>query len=197
MFRSHVASSHRAGGRYAARRLAAILALSAGFTSQAGQAAGPSPVSVYEHRGTYTVMATFAVPEAPAIVLATLTDYDQIPRFLPDVRTSTVLARNEHLTVVEQEAVARFMMFSRRIHLLLQIQQEAGILRFSDRCGKSFTRYEGAWTMTEKDGQTEVGYRLVARPAFDVPQFVLKRLLRRDSTEMIDRLKAEIASRAQ
>jgi hypothetical protein len=62
--------------------------------------------------------------------------------------------------------------------------------------GKSFARYEGGWTIGERDGKTHVTYELSAKPSFDVPEFLLKRLLKRDATQMIERLKAEIGSRA-
>jgi hypothetical protein len=43
---------------------------------------------------------------------------------------------------------------------------------------------------------TTITYELSARPASDVPEFVLKRLLKRDSGEMITRLRQEFAARA-
>ena len=41
-----------------------------------------------------------------------------------------------------------------------------------------------------------VTYELTAHPAFDVPGFMLKRLLKGNSLEMIDRLGREIAERS-
>ena len=38
---------------------------------------------------------------------------------------------------------------------------------------------------------------LPARPAFDVPRFVLVRALRNDSTRMIERLRAEMTARGR
>jgi hypothetical protein len=58
---------------------------------------------------------------------------------MPDVRTSTVLERDANYAVVEQEAVAKFLMFSKPIHLVLEVHQAAGSLRFRDRCGNSFS----------------------------------------------------------
>src|SRR5207244_4259606 len=100
-------------------------------------------VTVTERRGIYNVAATFTVPQAASFALAALTDYSHIPRFMPEVRASTVLERAEDRAVVEQEAVASFLMFSRRIHLVLEVQEERGAIRFRDRCGWSFARYEG------------------------------------------------------
>ena len=49
--------------------------------------------------------------------------------------------------------------------------------------------------MTPKDGTggATVTYAVTARPAFDVPGFILKRLLRRDSPQMVDSLRREIS----
>jgi ribosome-associated toxin RatA of RatAB toxin-antitoxin module len=158
----------------------------------------PAPdVTVREERGVYSVSARFVVPQAPSIALAVLTDYEQIPRFLPDIKTSIVRERAAGRVIVEQEAVSRMMMFSKRVHLILEITQETGTIRFRDRCGGSFAQYEGTWRLVARDGGTVIEYALTARPSFDVPEFILKRLLKRDSGLMIERLSREMASRSR
>ena len=160
------------------------------------EGAGPAPsVTVREERGVYTVSARFHVAAPPAVALAVLTDYENIPRFLPDVTSSTVRERSDSGAVVEQEAVSRMMMFSKRVHLVLVISQEAGTIRFRDRCGRSFERYEGAWRVIAKGTGSDITYELTAKPSFDVPEFILKRLLKRDSTRTIERLSSEITAR--
>ena len=186
------------GGRPGARRClawTAALVLGIGSLAGAGQATDPAP-AVREERGVYVVSADFSVPGPAAVALTVLTDYENIPRFMPAVKTSTVTERGDDYAVVEQEAVATFMLFSKRIHLVLDVQEHAGTIRFNDRCGKSFERYEGTWTVSDTDGRTTIGYRLTAKPAFDVPAFLLKRLLKRDALQMIGQLQTEIASRA-
>jgi hypothetical protein len=116
---------------------------------------------------------------------------------MPEVLTSNVLERTDDGVVVEQEAIARFMMFSKRVHLVLELREDRGTIRFRDRCGKSFARYEGIWTIVERDGSTHITYELSAKPSFDIPEFLLKRLLKRDANQMIERLKAEIGARAR
>ena len=152
-------------------------------------------VEVREARGLYTVSARFDVPQAPEVALAVLSDYEQIPRFMPDVRTSRVRERAPGRLIVEQEAESRFMVFSKKVHLVLEVTESGGTIRFVDRCGKSFTTYEGAWRAHTTNGGTQVSYELSARPAFDVPEFILRRLLKRDAGEMIERLRREIAAR--
>ena len=94
--------------------------------------------------------------------------------------------------IVEQEAVARVLMFAKRIHLRLDVRVRAHEIAFKDTWGRSFTRYEGAWRLERQGTGTIVRYELEATPAFDVPAFLLTRLLRRDAREMIERLRAEI-----
>jgi ribosome-associated toxin RatA of RatAB toxin-antitoxin module len=154
-------------------------------------------VSVREEGGVYWVSAHFTVPQAASVAQTVLTDYEQIPRFMPDVKASVVRERSEDRLVVEQEAVARLMLFSKRIYLRLEVQAADGTISFRDTSGRSFTRYEGAWRIAEKDGRTNVRYELRARPAFDVPAFVLTRLLKRDANQMIERLRTEIGARAR
>ena len=66
------------------------------------------------------MVARFLVDQPPSVVLAVLTDYEHIPRFMPDVRTSIVRSEAIGRAVVEQEAVSGVMMFSKRVHLVLE-----------------------------------------------------------------------------
>lgn len=189
------------GERGSARRLllAAVFGLCASLPGvQLAAAADPAPspqVSVREERGVYSVTARFDVPQAPEVALAVLSDYEQIPRFMPDVRTSVILERSPGRLLVEQEAVSRLLMFSRTVHLLLEVTETENALTFVDRCGKSFTSYEGSWHVSPAATGSTITYELTARPAFDVPEFILTRLLKRDSARMIEGLRREIAAR--
>jgi carbon monoxide dehydrogenase subunit G len=201
MFRSTQHLEAKAGGRSGARWLPAIVAILAVAMVQVVPMAASGPeskptVSVREERGVYSVTARFQVPQPSTAVLAVLTDYEDIPRFMPDINSSVVLERVNGRTIVEQEAVSRVMLFSKRMHLVLEINEGADTLRFNDRCGRSFVRYEGAWRVYDRNGLTEILYDLVAQPSFDVPEFVLKRVLKRNSEQMIEQLRREIAARS-
>jgi ribosome-associated toxin RatA of RatAB toxin-antitoxin module len=192
------------GGRARVRRFFVFMTgvvMFAGLTPVVPLTAADDPswqpaVTVREARGIYSVTARFQVPQSPALALAVLTDYEEIPRFMPGVETSLVLERRPGRAVVEQEAVSRLMLFSKRVHLVLEITESADSLIFRDRSGRSFTRYEGTWLLCEVNGQTQILYELTAQPSFDVPEFLLKRLLRRDSGQMIEGLRREIAARS-
>ncbi len=168
-----------------------------GATLVAGAATQEDPlVSVRENSGTYVVAARFSVSAPASVVREVLTDYANIPRFMPGVRTSEVLEREDGYARVEQEAISKFMMFSKRVHLVLDVDEGAHVIRFRDRCKRSFVQYEGAWTITALPGGTDITYELNAQPAFGVPEVVLRKLLNRDARVMVERLRDEIAARA-
>jgi carbon monoxide dehydrogenase subunit G len=185
------------GGRPSVMVIALVLIGGMRLLAKAtGESESHPGVTVHEERGVYTVQARFHVPQPPAVTLAVLMDYEQIPRFMPGVRTSVVLERATGRAVVEQEAVSRVMMFSKRVHLVLEITEKTDRLRFRDRCGRSFVRYEGMWRTAAQDGGTDIVYDLTAQPSFAIPEFLLTRLLRRDSGEMIEALRRELAARS-
>jgi hypothetical protein len=57
------------------------------------------------------------------------------------------------------------------------------VIRFLDRCGKSFSQDEGSWHIRVEGNGAAITYQLTAKPSFDVPEFLLKRLLRRDANQ--------------
>jgi ribosome-associated toxin RatA of RatAB toxin-antitoxin module len=174
--------------------LAAAIIAAAIFIVSLGASTG-TDVRVREEKGTYYVTAVFEVAQTPAVAHAVLTDYEQVPKFMPDVRVSVVRERTAERVLLEQEAVAKLMFFSKRVHLLLEVQETPGTIRFKDVSHKSFELYDGGWTLTVQGDRTVIGYRLSAKPSFSVPEFVLTRLLKRDSIRMIEGLQAEMARR--
>lgn len=184
----------------AASRVVLFTAACCALLSGAGAAAsdealGTPTVVVTEDRGIYAVQARFPVAAPPRAVMAVLTDFEQIPRYMPNVRRSVVHSRGADRLLVEQEAVSRVMMFSKKVHLLLEVLKDGNTLQFRDTCGRSFARYRGRWHLVPKDEATSVAYELEAQPSFDVPQFIVKHLLRRDAADMISHLQREIAAR--
>jgi carbon monoxide dehydrogenase subunit G len=178
------------------------VALSVAFTAGAPVAdasngmAAPA-IDVRHDDGTYRVTATFLIDEAPPAAFAVLTDYERIPEFMPDVRSSVIRERADGHALIEQEAHPRLLMFSKKVHLLLDVTETADRVAFVDRSGRSFVSYVGHWQLAGEASGTRITYQLAARPAFDVPSFVLTRLLRKNAGEMIARLRAEIAARAR
>ena len=175
--------------------IAALTAVAAFATTASAAQQAPPSVSVRSAGGVYTVEARFEVEASSATVREVLTDYEGIPRFMPDVRKSVVRVRAGSRVMVEQEAVSKVLMFSKTVHLLLEVTEGARTVAFRDHCGKSFSRYDGLWTLADDGGRTMVTYTLSAKPTFSVPPFMLKRLLDGNARDTIAQLRAESALR--
>src|SRR5688500_4096669 len=106
-------------------RALVLLVVSIGMLGSHLMAAPPADdatvISVRDENGTYAVAARFSIAESAAAARGVLTDYEQITRFMPGIRTSRVLARGDGYTRIEQEAVSKFMLFSKRVHLVLDV----------------------------------------------------------------------------
>ena len=172
-------------------------AASAQPAPQPDDCGGPPSVDVREDHGVYSVAARFEVAQSAAAALAVLTDYEHIAEFMPGIESSVVVERAPGHALVEQQAVSRLLMFRKRVRLQLDVTEQADSLRFRDRSGRSFEKYEGEWRIAEAEHGTVISYSLTAQPAFDVPEFILKKLLKRDSGLMIEGLRREIAARSR
>lgn len=172
--------------------LTGLLTILATSTAASAQ---DTAISVVERDGVYVVSARFTLIEPASVVRSVLTDYAGIPRFMPNVQTSRVLTRGDGTARIEQVAVSRYLMFSKQVHLVLNVEEGIDVIRFRDECGRSFAQYEGSWTMTGHGANTELYYELMARPTFSVPAFVLRKLLDRDARQMIAGLAAEAHAR--
>lgn len=170
--------------------------LAMAVTATAAAQEPPPAVSVREAAGAYVVEARFQVAASPAIVRRVLTDYAGIPRFMPDIRSSIVRRRAGDSVVVEQEAESKFLLFSKTVHLLLDVREDDRVIAFRDLCGRSFNRYEGSWRLSGNGAGALVIYTLTADPLFKVPAPVIKKLLERNARQTIDYLRAEAVLRA-
>ena len=175
--------------------IAALTAVATFATTASAAQQAPPSVSVRSSGGVYTVEARFEVEASSATVREVLTDYEGIPRFMPDVRKSVVRERAGSRVMVEQEAVSKVLMFSKTVHLLLEVTEGARSIAFRDQCGRSFSRYDGLWTLADDGGRTIVTYTLSAKPTFSVPPFMIKRLLDSNARDTITQLRAESALR--
>ena len=85
-----------------------------------------------------------------------LTDYNGIDRFVSSMRESRVSGHIDHDVLVEQVAVGRLFLFSRRLHTVLRVHEEpVKEIRFEDVLGRDFARYRGDWRI-ERPAETRV-----------------------------------------
>jgi len=136
----------------------------------------------------------------PAAAWAVLTDYEAIPEFVTSMRESRVTERASDHLLVEQAAVGRLFLFSRRLKTVLLVHEEPpGLIRFEDVLGRDFSTYRGSWRIEgDPDGdEVEIVYELVAKPAFSIPDVVARGAFKRTVRNLIAEVGGEIERRAE
>ena len=126
-----------------------------------------------------------------------LTDYDAIDGFVSSMRESRVLERADSHLLVEQTAVGRLFLFSRRMTVVLFVHEDsAGVIAFEDVLRRDFTRYQGEWRIEERGDRREIVYRVTAEPAFRVPDLIARGLFGRTVRDLLSQVEAEMVRRS-
>ena len=114
-----------------------------------------------------------------------LSDYDNLSNFIPNLSSSSLVAREGNKIQLKQVGSQRLMgfTFSAEVHLELHENRSAGLMEFHLLKG-DFRRFEGAWTMKElPDGNgTCLLYELTVQGCIGMPVTLIEARLREDLT---------------
>lgn len=178
--------------RTAAVLVAALAAASGAQASEAEVRLRRLPSAAYEVAGAFTVAASTTA------VWGVLSDYQNIPSFVPAMKASRVReARLDGVLVVEQQASGGMFLLTREVTLLLEVRREAQSLAFEDVGRESFGRYEGTWRTEKALDRVTVTYHLIAQPDFVAPSFIMSRAMRRGTSKMMNQVRDEIVRRSR
>jgi ribosome-associated toxin RatA of RatAB toxin-antitoxin module len=158
--------------------------------------AEPTPgvrVDVRVKDGVYLVEGGFEVERPTAAVWAVLTDYEALPDLLSGMRQSRVLSRAGRRVLVHQEVQARALVFSRTLHVLLEVwETPPRQLDFRDTLHRDFELYEGVWRLRATAAGAQVQYRLRARPKRSSPRFLTESALEGQVQALLSELRQQV-----
>ncbi len=159
-------------------------------------AADVSVSLITEDQDICRVEGQFFVAAPLSTVWEVLTDYNRIGEFVPFMKRSNVKETLEKRLLVEQEALARFFFFVRRMYVLLAMQ-EVPLKRilFRDVSQKDFELYEGSWLIEPSPQGIWVRYKVRAKPNFSVPGFVAREMFRKTARGLLKAVQIEILRR--
>lgn len=147
--------------------------------------------------GSYALEGRFAVPASKRVAWDTLADYDGVEDFVSSIRSSRLVERSQDSFLIEQEARAKVLFFSRDIHVLLRIHERPyREIRFEDVSGKDFKSYSGTWELEESQGVVTVVYKLKAKRRFHAPDFLAQSAFQKNAKTMLEEVRQEILRRA-
>jgi hypothetical protein len=167
-----------------------------------------SRFDVTQDAAGYRIDASADLTADQAVVWNTLTDYEKLPQFVPGIHRVRVLESHEqegrqHL-LVEQAGELRFLFFSRRVAVLLDVEQqprsrvEARALprpRGGNQGEESLNDFEGTYTLVPIPGGVRLGYRARFAPEFTLPPILGPWAVRRTMQAQFEAMLAEIDRR--
>lgn len=135
----------------------------------------------------FDVTANGTVKAAPAAVWKILTDYERMPEFVPDLERTKVLSRAGNKATVEQFGRARFLFFSRDIHLVVQVVEEPSSAIDISLVTGDMKVYRCRWeiALVPETGGTRITYNGKMVPKFYVPGMLGSNIVRRDIERMM------------
>lgn len=111
-------------GRLHAYGRQAIAAAAIVFVAAGVAAAGAPRIDVRRQGETYFVQASADVAADLSIAWETLTDYERLPQFVPDIHRVRVLARNGNRLTVAFDGGLRLLIFEWPVRMRLAVQHE-------------------------------------------------------------------------
>jgi uncharacterized protein YndB with AHSA1/START domain len=134
----------------------------------------------------FQIVSSGTVAAAPATVWRILTDYDHMADYVPDLKSARVVSRDGDRVVIEQQGAARFLFFSRTIHLVVQAHEQAPHKIDVNLVDGDMAVYRCSWELIPVDGGgTTVRYTAAIGPKFYVPGLVGASMVRKDIARMM------------
>lgn len=149
--------------------------------------------------GTYQLEGHFKVDGSPYDAWKVLTDYEHISDFVSSLRKSAIKDSSTDRILLEQEALGKEFVFSKRIRVLLQVtEMPYKRVVFEDTLHTDFSFYDGSWEIySVVPGVLDVTYRLNCKRLFAVPNILAKDALKKNAESLLAEVRAEIRHREQ
>jgi len=144
----------------------------------------------------YEVDASGTVQAPPASVWKTLTTYERMSEFVPDMSSCRVLSRNGNEVIIEQQGVARFLFMNHAIHLVVRATETPLSAINIDLISGDMRHYEASWNLypIPETGGTRIVFNSRLMPGFYVPGMLGPTMIRGDIERMMNAVLARIDS---
>lgn len=144
----------------------------------------------------YEVDASGSVLAPPASVWKTLTTYERMSEFVPDLSSCRVLSRNGNEVIIEQQGVARFLFMNHAIHLVVRALETPPTAIDIDLISGDMRHYESRWNLypVPETGGTRIVFSSRLMPGFYVPGMLGTAMIRGDIERMMAAVLARIDS---
>ncbi|MGK5012268.1 SRPBCC family protein [Janthinobacterium sp. MDB2-8] len=144
----------------------------------------------------YEVDASGSVQAPPASVWKTLTTYERMHEFVPDLSSCRVLSRNGNEVIIEQQGMARFLFMNHAIHLVVRATETPFTAIDIALISGDMRHYESRWNLypIPETGGTRIVFSSRLMPGFYVPGMLGTTMIRGDIERMMAAVLARIDS---
>jgi ribosome-associated toxin RatA of RatAB toxin-antitoxin module len=167
----------------------------------AGWATAGEAITVQARRqGSAVQVTTQAVVRAPLeVIWQTLTDYDRLAEFVPDITSSRVIERQGSTVTVEQAGKAHLWFFTYAIDVVVEVTEQPPHTLAVRVLRGNLKQLEGGYRLDKIDGKEGDGYLLqwsgLIEPALPVPTAVTLPLMRSNIARQFEGMVREIERR--
>ena len=189
-----------ARGRVALRCCLHGLAALACVAAVSAFAQDKSPVrsfDVVENDGGYVATVVMFAPVATNVAWDVLTDFDNMQKWVPNVRESKVTARDGNTLTVEQKGVARFGLLSFNYESARRMQLDPKNTILSTQVSGSMRRLVSLMKVSPDGTGTRLDYKLEIEPAGVAAAVMSKKFLQHEVTEQFTAIVGEMVKRGK
>ncbi len=186
----------RANGQFGSR---SVLALLGALTIAAAPARGADTrdieVQVAVDGEIVRVESSFVVNASPQEVWAVMTDFENMERFVSNLKSSTVVARNGDVVTVRQSGEASFALLKFTFESIRELRLTPHTRIQSRMISGNMRRYEGVTDLSAEGSGTRVRLRSEAVPDKWIPPLLGPRFIAHETREQLSEFRAEILRR--
>lgn len=161
-------------------------------------AAPAAPIEVEAHREGDAVLveASARVHADPQLAWEVLTAYERYAEFVPDLKSSRILARAGSTTIVEQKGEARFFVFHFPLEVVMAVTEHPPSAVNARAISGTFREMTGVYQLTEDGDSLRLTYSGRLVPAFRLLPVIGVAALRAAVERQFTALVHEIGRRA-
>lgn len=184
-------------------RLAALIVpivLILGIGAALAQSVRPVPlepsIQVERTEGSMRVSASLRVEVHHHVAWEVLTDYDNLARYVPDMKSSRIVSAPGEPLVLRQTGVSGFLLFNVPIEVVARLEEVAlESIRFYT-IGGNLKQMSGEWRVVQEGESTLLAYQASIATGFWVPPLIGTSVMAEDVRKKISGVAQEMRLRA-
>lgn len=160
--------------------------------------AGPvRSFDITQNEDTYVATIVMYSPAPPSVAWSVLTDFDNMGKFVPNVKESAVKARDGNTLTVEQKGTARFGLLSFPYTSVRRMELDPQKTILSTQVQGSMKKVVSLMKLSPEASGTRLDYRIELIPSGLASTVMSKDFLKNELTEQFTAIVGEMGKRAK